>query len=549
MIIRIVVMLIVLAGTAAHADVAILPYRVKNPSDSFEMHTGVEYAKLLTVAVSLKSTLPVFPQRDVSTALKTFKIDTQKLITAEDLVLLGEGKFIDYILAGTIAKLDRGYVSESVLFSVREKRVLAKTKINADTLFELAEREVRESFPQFAKKQRDTVKKNLDIAFMIDMSYSIDNEWGAIQEGITDISRNYMGTEGIDSRVYIVPYSDRYTFDKSFVAVNSMKTLTEGLGKLKPVGAFKKDSFEKALRYAVQSIIWRNDAGHILVIINNSPIPLTGFPERYALVARKKKILINSLSLGKLKYDTSELQDQLAHISGGRHEFAAYHQRLFDKDGKSIDVYFEAGRLFYSLYGAANWHDGILTVNPYQPGMARVRGGLDEIHDNGSGKLKNPYTIPEIYPLLADGHIVSHQKLETNIPRLLRKMITITAGEDMKTAGRVLLSDGTISMWADIPDAAFLEFYRQRMQSGLYSTLGVSMRNDSASPYGISVVTVENRLNSDDVPKILKTGFSEMMKDREYHMYKGLLSPSVWFVTVKVLQIKAYRQRRDIRDE
>ena len=94
----------------------VLPYRVENPSDDFADDSGRQYAKLLSVALSLNSKIEITPQRDVLADASRAGINLNGPLDTEDLLNIGRAKGIDYILTGKIAKGGGKYVSDSVLF-------------------------------------------------------------------------------------------------------------------------------------------------------------------------------------------------------------------------------------------------------------------------------------------------------------------------------------------------------------------------------------------------------------------------------------------------
>ena len=336
---------------ARAAELAVIPYRVGNPSSDFPESTGGEYARVLTVAsLLMKEDVEVTSPREIETDLDRMKISTQEVITRDDLDLLGRTRRIDYFLAGNLSRKGGRYISESVLYSVREGRVIARAGVEDEDLLGLAGKEIREALVVY--RNRKTVREpdqggaTEDALFLLDTSYRMSADWATVRDAVVGYAAELIDTRRADTRVYIVPFSDRAAYATSSVSVNSIASVRSELDKLKPAGSAGGGDFIKSLKYALNSVRWRA-GGRTLVIISNSRFG-SREAETFAVMARKKGIRIRAISLGGIPGEGSEVLDRIANSNGGVHAHASYHQRLYNADGEPVEVYMENGRLFRS---------------------------------------------------------------------------------------------------------------------------------------------------------------------------------------------------------
>ncbi|MDR3237577.1 MAG: VWA domain-containing protein [Spirochaetia bacterium] len=540
------IILLVFLVPPVFGEVAVFPYRVENISSDFADDSGGQYSKLLSVALSLATRLDVTSQRDVLADAYRLKLNANSTISADDLMRLGQGKGIDYILTGKIAVSGGRYVSESILFSVKEGRSIQKAKTSAPSLFELAEKDVHEFFSFYEKPMPEYASAALDIAFIIDCSFAVTNEWNSIKQAVTEAG-GYFSQRGKTSfRVYLVPFSGNYGFDKASVA-DSLLSLKNNLAKLKPSGAYTDASFGTAMRYAVKSILWRKNASRRIVIITNSRISSSGFPEQYGMLAKRAGLAIDSVLLGKLAYESAGVPLSLGSASGGLGRYVSYHQRAAAPDGKSRDVFFERGRIFYSASGFSAWRGGLLKQNGYQSALASALPGLDEIYaDKRAG---DPYSLVSAYSSLSGERVIDKGPLENNIARLVMDSAALCRDETTSApVGGITVSDGSASIMADVFSEADMRFFESKSKSGEFFSLGVSVADDKDSPYGIRPAAVSRNLHLEDVPSVLRVSIKDLVQKKE-HYGNGLLKPPVWFIRVQVQGVRSYSEKTDIRDE
>ncbi len=539
---------------ARAAELAVIPYRVGNPSSDFPESTGGEYARVLTVAALLmKEDVEVTSPREIEIDLDRMKISTQEVITKDDLDLLGRTRRIDYFLAGSLSRKGGRYVSESVLYSTREGRVIARAGVEDEDLLRLAGKEAREVLVVYRNRKaaREPGREGAteDVLFLLDMSYRMSADWASVREAVVGYAAELIDTRRADTRVYLVPCSDRAAYAVSSVSVNSISSVRSELEKLKPAGGSGGEHFIKSLKYALNSVRWRA-GGRTLIIISNSRFS-SREAETFAVMARKKGIRIHAISLGGIPGAGSEVLDRIAVSNGGDHEHASYHQRLYNSGGDPVEVYMENGRLFRSRYPDRGWKNGL-----YEPGT-RGRGNgspkdfLDELFFSEPGKTVAPYDLTDAYARITMERIINKGPLENNIGELVRRAAGAAPGRGVQPAawkGRVLVSDGTVSFWMNVPDGEFMDFFENRQKAGSLILLGVMVKKDPNATYGVSLVPKLRGLSGDLVPQSLRAGLGDIVRRADYYTTKGLSYPPVWFVSVKVETAERARPRDDVRD-
>ena len=527
-------------------EIAVIPYRVETVSEGFTSAMGAEYARLIGVAAAIsRQGVEVTPPRDVAHDLESMKLSPQDVITKEDLDLLGRTRRVDRFLLGSLAKIKGRYRSQSVLYSVRERRVVARADAEADTLFSLAERELKEALAGYRSKAlgRGEEGRAVDICFLIDASYRMNREWAELTDAVADTAAAFIDTRRADTRVYIVPFSSRVDFGAAAVSENSITTVREALARLRPAGAADDENFVRALRYAVKNLRWRAAATKIIACVSNSPLKPKG-AEQLAVMCKGKGIVIHAVSLGGIPGDTAEFLVRCARITGGTHRHAAYRQRIYNAEGDFINLYYENGRIFTSRTANAPWRAGL-----YEGGESgRPRRFLEELFVKERTSLE-PYRMGEYYERSSGERTVRSEALETNIETLLGALAGQTRGKAAHAAaGKVLLTDGVISFWTLAPDVGFMEFFERMKNADRFFPLCVSVKKNASSPYGIELVPVAKDFSADCVPSIMKATLDDMVKRSDYYRTNGLFVPPVWFVNVKVGEAERSRRGRDVRD-
>ncbi len=546
--------LFLLGASALHAEIAIIPYKVENSSADFPESTGGEYSRLLSVAsLLLKDDVEIASPREVDLDLERMKLSPQDVITKEDLDVMGKTLKIDHFLLGSLTRQGGKYRSESVLYSVRERKVVARARVADKDIFGLAQKEIGEALRAFRDKTAFNPDSagggSMDLVLLVDLSYRIHRDWPSVKNAAVGLASHLIDSRRVDTRFYVVPFSDRAAYPSSTVSVNSIPSVREELDKLKPGGSAGQEEFMKSLKYAVRNIKWRSAAKKVIVLISNSRIG-AGSADTYGVMARNRGIVINAVSLGGIPGDLSEVPDRLARITGGIHSHAAYHQRLFDPAGEGVEVFMENGRLFRSRVPDGEWRKGLYSRKGQRKQHAKPKSFLEEIFISEKQALPNPYDMTRTYTRATMEHIINQEKLEDNIDLLVKRGTGKTAGRSASgpvTAGRALLSDGTVSFWVNAPGTAFIDFFIERQKTGFVFPLGVRVKKDSGSAYGISLIPVIKGLGADYLPPCIKASLSDIVRRNDYFSTKGLSFPPVWFVDVKVEQAEKARGERDIR--
>jgi len=546
--------LFLLGASAIHAEIAIIPYKVENSSADFPESTGGEYSRLLSVAsLLLKDDVDIASPREVDLDLERMKLSPRDVITKEDLDVMGKTLHIDHFLLGSLARRGGVYRSESVLYSVREGRIVARARVSDRDLFGLAEKEIHEALRAYRGKTANAPDSagggSMDLVLLVDLSYRIHRDWTSVKNAAVGLASHLIDSRRVDTRFYVVPFSDRAAYPSASVSVNSIPSVREELDKLKPAGVAGQEVFMQSLQYAVRNIKWRSAAKKMIILVSNSFIG-TGSADRYGVMARNKGIVINAVSLGGVPGDRSEVPGRLANITGGVHSHAAYHQKLFGPSGEGIGVFMENGRLFRSRVPEGEWRKGLYSREGPRKQHAKAKSFLEEIFVSEKKALPSPYDMTGAYTRATMEQVINQEKLEDNIDLLVKRGTGTTAGRKAAgpgAAGRALISDGTLSFWVTAPDGGFIDFFIDRQQRGLVFPLGVMVKKDSGSAYGVSLIPVIKGMGADYLPRSIRASLSDIVRRNDYYSTKGLSFPPVWFVDVKVEQAEKSRGERDIR--
>lgn len=553
---RIVFMVVLIAACmpARAAELAVVPYRVGNPSSEFPESAGGEYARVLTVAsLLMKEEVEVTPPREIELDLVRMKISPQEVVTKDDLDVLGRTRRIDYFLVGTLSRKGGKYIAESVLYSVREGRVVARADVEDEDFLGLAGKEVREALVVYRNRKTarepDREGATEDVLFLLDTSYRMSADWASVREAVVGYSAELIDSRRADSRVYIVPFSDRAAYASSSVSVNSIASVRSELEKLKPAGGAGGEHFIRSLKYALNSVRWRA-GGRTLIIISNSRFG-SREAETLAVMARKKGIRIHAISLGGVPGQGSEVLDRIAGSNGGVHAHASYHQRLYNAGGDPVEVYMENGRLFRSQYPDRGWKNGLYEPGTLGRGNGTPKGFLNELFFSEKGKAVTPYVLPEEYARITMERVINKGPLENNIEELVRRAARTAPGREIAPGsgkGRVLVSDGRVSFWLDVPDGEFMDYFENRQKEGSMVLIGVMVKKDPNATYGVTLVPKLRGLSGDLIPQSLRAGLGDIVRRADYYTTKGLSHPPVWFVMVKVESAERARPRDDVRD-
>ncbi len=552
-------LLLVMVFHAVHAaaEVAVLPYRVNNPSAGFPESNGQEYAKLMGVAVSLRKGMEIYSPRDLEGDLRGFTLSPGEIITRENLSALGKARYLDLIVAGTLSRSGENFIAESRLYSVREDRVVSKSRVKAGNMFDCVSRDIEELFFGFPDAARGiTGSPAVEAALVVDLSYNISREWNGVKKGIHNLADALSDSWENPLTLYLVPFSTTITQVKKTVITNPVG-LKEGLNSLTPKGGNDGKGLDRAMDYAVRNMAWREGSARLMVVMVNSPVTDSRAAERLALTAGKRGIRLYTVSMGRQGPDDRAVMRQIAVIGKGAYRESAYRQKMYDINGQGIDFFMEGGRIFYSRDPGERWKEGL--YRPMERADSRMqapREYLSEIVYNPRKHNVTPYTLAKTCPDLADIRIINTGSLENNMDavmtniaeRYFRNTGPRTAG---RPAAKVLLSNEGISLWVRVNSEKDLDFFSKQKSMGRIFPLGVTIVQKHSEPYGVTFNPSRyiTHLNPEYIPESMSVGLKSLLQKPARYITTGLFRPPVWFVSVKVEEIEPYRARKDIREE
>lgn len=539
---------------SASAEIAVLPYKIDSPSENFPAGLGEEYAKIMAVAAAVSRGIEVHHPRDIGTDLRRNGLDPQGTITKDELDTLGRSRLIDAFLVGTLFRTKGAYVSESILYSVKSGRVIARSSVKSADLLELAEKELARVYPEGGgARGSSAAAKKVDIAFVIDLSYNVKRDWEEVRKGVRALSRGVSDNWSGGARVNIVPFSTVNSPDKSTLALKTELGVSETLGRLVPKGGNDRNTIEKALSDAVNNVSWRTDSSKFMVVISNSPFPAGTRLQHYAHFAKRKGITVCTVALGDVTGEGRDYLRELSQIGGGFHADAAYHGKLFEARGEEIDLYLEGGRLFTSTGYDRRWRQGLFLEARRGSLRAKPHEFLKEIYFDERRLVLKPGTLEKAYTELTAKRIINSSPVSSNVPAVLSALTERyfdTAGRgSSRGLGRALVYQDRTSLWIDITNEKDLAFFRERAKDGTVFPLGVSVQRKRDNPYGIRFNPrfYVTGMDGGFIPPQLRAGLEEIIRKSRHYANHGLLTPPLWFVDLKVERVK-FKAGKDVRD-
>ncbi|TAL36611.1 MAG: VWA domain-containing protein [Spirochaetes bacterium] len=556
-----VVVSVTLAACApAFAEVAVIPYRVDNPSTYFPEKSGDEYAKLLGVVLAVRKGMEVYPPRDLDADMKSFGISSQGTITAEGLKALGAGRYLDRIVLGKISKTGETYVAESTLYAPGRGKVIARTQVKGQSLAACAEKDAAELFvtapdaPLKLDPAADQGLATVDLVVVTDTSYAMSAEWETVKAGITGFAGALSENWSAPIRIYVLGFSDAQKLPSYAQPVGSPAALRAGLDATPPRGGPSTDALEAALRFAVTNVPWERGSVRHMLVVSNSPVRRNSQVELSGMTAQKRGIVVSAAAGGRCQWEDAETLRQLAVMGKGRFAQFAYRQRVYDARGKSIDLFMEGGRFFQGQAYGAQWKEGLFSFSGKASSFMQPKPFLAEIMADRKKYELSPYAMSELYPEIANVALVNADPVENNADVLLPGL-----GAGASSRGRAggphalakaLLSDGKVSIWVRIASQADLDFFKNRESMRAYFTLGVTVQRKPDEAYGFTFHPARfiTRLGDDQVPDAARAGINEMAARPDFYINNGLLKPPVWFVRVKVEALEPVKEAEDVRD-
>ena len=543
-----IVILVVFCSISVSAEIAVIPYRVQSESQYLTEENGRDYAFLVSLGASLTRKVEVLPWSELDNDLKRAGIKPGRKISGEQLASFGKSRYLKYIVTGTLERSDRLFRSSGILYSVTEDRIVARSKNSAGDLATLAERDMADLFLHFPKK---TAKAGgaMDVAIVFDSSLSMRKDWNSLKEGVCDLSSYAMEQLAADARISLVPYSDHTSAANVRGAVKSVHEVQEFFGRIRPLGDSEPAHLADAMRYAVNSIRWRDEAARFIIVVANSPSRKGSAAERYSLTASKKGIRVCSVTMGALGEDAGALYRRMADMGNGTSYAVSYHQRIYDEQGAGHELYFQRGRFFRSSVFSSEWKDGLLRKENSTRAYGEPLRFLDEIFFRESGLAVNAYNMPDSLKKSDRVAVLRSEGLEDNIPRIMRKIVErYGTPKDDEPQGKVLLSDGKMSLWIRPSDRQIIARLKEYAGSGVYLNLGCTVRSAPGEPHGITLLPRIVMAPGDYLPESLRANLDEVVRNREAYTGKGFLSPPLWFIRLKVDRLENFRETPDVRD-
>lgn len=535
--------IIFLSISQASASIAVLPYR----DQAFDSRiSGKEYSRLVSLGILLMKDTDVLSPEEAEIGMKQLGINPDKSVDAEDLNAFGIKYNLKYILLGSISKNKGEFAFDNVLYSVKDRKILSRNHNSSRDIYKLVQLEIKDTLINFGSKKAVTGKNQTDIVFLIDSSYSMSDEWADVKNAISEFSTTLIGRLNVDTRIYLAPYSDRKSFENVTMHQNSIKDLNSALSGLQPGGGSSLEKFSSLLNYTIKNIKWRSTASKEIYIINNSKLNGMFVPERFAVEAKKKGIHINVISAGRITGEYIDIE-RLSSLTQGKNFSISYHQRIFDKAGTRHDLYLQRGRIFHSIAAYHEWKMGILASDYKNPKYVKAPPSLDEVFHTKS--LLTPDKLIQTFSEYTGIVIMQKESLQNNIDEIISSMQSgLSKSSGTSYNGRVLISDGKISFWVKVKNQKIMDIFEKEGTTGFYLKPGFNIRKSDSDAYGIELIPVTVDISSDYIPQLAKTTLTDIVKNQEFFITKGLGSPPVWFVEVKIDNVERYDRKFDVRD-
>ncbi len=537
------VMFLITTASAFSATIAVVPYSVDPP---LEKITGKDYSRLLSLGILLQKNVEVISPEEVEIAMQQTGIKPEGAITGEDLYAIGIKCRADYILIGKIRKIKGMYQFENVFYSVKNKNVVSRNNNKAGDLYSIVHQEIKDTLINISSRTSLSSKGSADIAFITDMSYSMSTEWEQVRGSIIELYSTLISRYGIDSRLYLLPYSDRRSFESVTVHNNSIRELRDRANSLQPSGSADTKTFISMLNYALTNIKWRASASKDIIIINNSKIDSLFLAEKYAADAKRRGVRIHAISGGRISTDYSDAE-RLAELTGGNNFSISYHQRVHDPKGGKHEIYLQRGRVFYSTGDYNPWREGILVSKSKNPRYVKTPLSLDEIFQTNIQPW--PEKLAQIFFDSTGIRVMEKNFLQSNIGDILESLRdNFLKSEQENFAGKALVSDGRLSLWVKVKDPAVMERFEQYADKGFYLRCGFNVKVSDIEAYGVELLPVKTDITSDFITDFVRTSLTDIVKNKNYYTSKGLNRPPLWFVEVKVDNTERFDYRRDVRE-
>jgi hypothetical protein len=529
--------LLLFSALPAYSSIAVFPYRSSGETGV----SGEEYARLLSLTALLIKQIDVQSPHETEIGMRDLGIDPDSQ-SAEDLDLFGKKYRLSYILTGSLSRKGGNFISENILYSVRGGQIIARFSSTDRDLFRSAEKSIKSSLidvPDRIDKNRIT---DTDIALLIDLSYYINTEWNDIKSSIISMTSNLIEQNSYNTRIYILPYSDRKSFESAAIYSNSITQLKKGLNSLNPAGSPDKNNMARVLNYSIKNIKWRSSALKKIIIISNSSAEGLFFPEKSAFEAKGKNIVIDVINGGRI-IDQKNSLERLADITGGSSYNITYHRKVYDTSGAGFHLYLERSRVFQSQALYHKWQKGLIEKR----NNSLITQGPEEIfHQQGEVSTEK---MGEIFSQYSDSRIIQKDSLSTNIDSILSSISSGIRGNDSPLfSGKALILSGNISLWIKIPGDSLMADFERMEKRGFYNTAPFYIRKSPSELYGVELVPVDRKIEKGFIPASGIADMEDVIKHPEKYTTGGIGSPPVWFIEFKSEKTERFGAGKDIRD-
>ena len=548
--------LLLCAPLFAAQEIAILPYSVETVTSDFPFDSGDDYAKLMGIAASIGKDLNVYPYATMKKEISKLGLDPQGTVTREDLALFCKSRYLGYVVAGRISHTEKGYESSSILYSADRDTVVGKVSVSARTLPELAEKESQKLFMTLADRREKELKKTLDIAVVLDTSYSSSREWPDIKKGLESLAIDLFDTWP-GSRLFIIPFAQKFALRGVPEPCETVPAVRERIGSFALKGGSTGNAVAGALSFTVENVPWKSGAARSVLIITNAPLERASL-EHSASRAKARRTMVSVVTLGSVAMNDCILYRRAATIAGGRFSSVSYRQRATDNRGNDYWLLMERGRLFESDSSTNEWRDGLLRTSGNGSEYLQTPAYADEVPVVKPEFAVTPYMMSKYYAKKGSRSVLASGALETNCGEMLGRTADSLVGTKSSSASapkrplaRVLLSQGKVSIWTTVTSKEDLSFFSDKKELGFVFPLGVRLSARADEPLGFTFNPdcYYTGYDWDSLPDSLRVTLSDMASSPAKFASKGLFSPPVWFVNVKVEEVELKGSRGDIRGD
>lgn len=546
--------LLVCAPLSAAQEIAILPYSVETVTSDFPFDSGDDYAKLMGIAASIGKDLNVYPYATMKKEIAKLGLDPQGTLTREDLALFCKSRYLSHVVAGRVSHTDKGYESSSILYSAERDTVVGKVSVSARTLPELAEKEAQKLFMTLADRREKEMKKTMDIAVIVDTSYSSSREWPDIKKGLESLAVDLFDTWP-GSRLFIIPFAQTFALRGVPEACETVPAVRERMSSFTLKGGSTGNAVADALSFTIENAPWKSGAARSVLIITNAPLDRASL-EHSASRAKARRTQISVVTLGSVAMNDSILYKRAATIAGGRFSPVSYRQRATDNRGNDYWLFMERGRLFESDSSTSEWRDGLLRPSGSGSEYLQTPAYADEVPVVKPEFAVTPYQMSRYYAQKGSRSVLASGALETNCGEMLGRIAdslvgTKSASAPKRPLARVLLSQGKVSIWTTVTSKEDLSFFSDKKELGFVFPLGVRLSARADEPLGFTFNPdcYYTGYDWDSLPDSLRVTLSDMASSPAKFASKGLFSPPVWFVNIRVDEVELKGSRGDIRGD